>query len=286
MSIITLTTDMGIEDYYVAAVKGAIYRNLPDVRVIDVSHVVSPFKISQAAYLVKHCMDEFPDETVHIIGVDAEPLINFSNPDLSVFPTIVKYKNQYLVGADNGVFSLILGNNQPQEVWRMEDVLSRPDLMNFPTKNILVPAACKIISGVDFESFASSVDGIKRVTALSPVLDGNTLKGVVTYVDHYGNAITNINKEDFERVGKSVPFTIYFRRKEYFIDTISNGYNEVPEGEKVALFNDSGHLEIAINKGTPENGGGAGSLLGLRVNEMVRVEFTPRGSHSTIESLF
>ncbi|HLW30391.1 MAG TPA: SAM-dependent chlorinase/fluorinase [Brumimicrobium sp.] len=286
MSIITLTTDMGSGDYYVASLKGRILKTLPDVQIVDVSHVVSPFKITQAAYLLKNCMNDFPENTVHVVGVDAEPLINFNQPEESIYPTIIKFKGQYFVGADNGFFSLLLGSKKAEGMWRLEDVLSRPELMNFPTKNILIPAACKIIAGEVFESFCSPVESIRKAITLSPVIDGNTLKGMVSYIDHYGNIITNITKDDFYSIGKNVPFVIYFRQKEYYIDVISLGYNEVPPGEKVAIFNDGGYLEIAINKGTPENGGGANSLFGLRVNDIIRIEFTPRGSRTTIESLF
>ncbi|HLV41533.1 MAG TPA: SAM-dependent chlorinase/fluorinase [Brumimicrobium sp.] len=286
MSIITLTTDMGLIDYYVASLKGRILKTLPGVQIVDVSHNVSPFKISQAAYLLKNCINDFPENTVHIIGVDAEPLINFNQPEESIYPTVMKFRGQYFVGADNGVFSLLLGGKKAEGIWRLDDVLSRPELMNFPTKNILIPAACKIVSGEVMESFCSPVDAVRKVIPLSPVIDGNTLKGAVSYIDHYGNIITNILKDDFYRIGKNVPFVIYFRQKEYYIDMISLGYNEVPPGEKVAIFNDGGYLEIAINKGTPENGGGANTLFGLRVGDIIRIEFTPRGSRATIESLF
>lgn len=286
MRIITLTTDMGTEDYYVAALKGRILSLMPDVQIVDISHKVKPFKVTQAAYLLQNAIKEFPDGTIHIIGVDAEPLINFSRPEESIFPTIVKFRNQYFIGADNGVFSLIMGNQEAEEIWRLEDVLSSPKLMNFPAKNILVPAAIKILQGESLESFCSSVDSIHKMIPLSPVIDGHVLRGVVSYVDHYGNIITNISRNDFESIGKDVPFVIYFRKKEYYIDHISTGYNEVQKGEKVAIFNDAGFLEIAINKGTPDNGGGASSLLGLKVNDMIRVEFAPKGSRETLESLF
>src|SRR5690554_2115914 len=197
MSIITLTTDMGLSDYYVASLKGRLLSLSPKTQIIDISHFVSPFKITQAAHLLKSCINDFPDHTVHIIGVDAEPLINFNQPEESIYPTIIKYKNQYFLGADNGFFSLLLGNNKAEGMWRLEGVLSRPELMNFPTKNILVPAACKIIDGVPFESFCSPVESIRKAFPLSPVIDGNTLKGAVSYIDHYGNVITNITKQDF-----------------------------------------------------------------------------------------
>ncbi|RFC53324.1 SAM hydrolase/SAM-dependent halogenase family protein [Brumimicrobium aurantiacum] len=286
MGIITLTSDMGLSDYYVASIKGKILSLSPKTQIIDISHYISPFKISQAAHVLKSTINDFPENTVHIVGVDAEPLINFRQPEESIYPTIIKYKGQYILSADNGFFSLFLGNNKAEGMWRLEDVLSRPELMNFPTKNILVPAACKIADGLPLETFCSPIESIKKAIPLSPIIEENTLKGAVNYIDHYGNIITNISKTDFERIGKNIPFTIYFRQKEYFIDTISLGYNEVPAGEKLAIFNDSGYLEIAINKGTPENGGGANSLFGMRLGDIIRIEFTPRGSRSTIDSLF
>lgn len=286
MDIITLTTDMGISDYYVAALKAKIIHTNPDVNIIDISHHISPFKIEQAAYVLINCINDFPEGTVHIIGVDAEPLINFRNPEESLYPTIIRYKKQYFIGVDNGFFSLLTANKTPEEIWRLDDVLSHPGLMNFPTKNIFVPAACKIINKEPLKSFSTPVKTIRKALSRSPVIDGNILRGAVHYIDHYGNIITNISKADFEKVGKNVPFVIYFRKKEYYIDKISTGYNEVPHGEKVAIFNDGGLLEIAINKGTTGNGGSASTLLGLHLGDIVRIEFIPRGSRETLESMF
>lgn len=286
MSIITLTTDMGVKDHYVATLKGAIYSLYPEAQVVDVSHNVKPFNISQASYFLKNILKDFPDNTVHVIGVDAEPLVNFSQMDESSLPLILYYKKQYFVGTDNGIFSLLLENNKPDALWSLDDVLSQPELMNFPTKKILIPAACKLAKGIKPVEFATKAENVKRAIPLSPVIDGNVLKGAVIHIDHYGNIITNINRENFYKAGRKVPFIIYFRQKEYYIDEISLGYNEVPDGEKVAIFNDSDLLEIAINKGTPENGGGANALFGLRLGDIIRIEFTPRGSRETIESLF
>ena len=286
MQIITLTTDMGLKDHYVAALKGKIYTLHPSVTIIDISHNVKPFNIAQAAFYIKNSLKDFPKGTIHVIGVDAEPLINFSSPEESAFPMVMEFKEQFFIGTDNGIFNLLLENDKPTSLWALEDVLSAPELMNFPTKNILIPAACKLAQGTKPEEIGSKKKGVKKAFQLNPVIDGNTLKGSVIHIDHYGNLITNIKKEDFYRIGRKVPFVIFFRQKEYYIDTISLGYNEVPTGEKVALFNDDGHLEIAINKGTPENGGGANSLFGIKMGDIIRIEFMPRGSKETLSSLF
>ena len=286
MHIITLTTDMGVKDHYVAALKGKIYSLCPSAIIVDISHTVKPFNIGQASFFIRNSIKDFPDGTIHIIGVDPEPLVNFSQPEESALPTIMKFNNQYFIGTDNGIFSLILENQKHQGLWSLDDVLSQPELMNFPTKNILVPAACKLAKGEKPEAIGSVKDSYKKAFLINPVIDGNTVKGSVLHIDHYGNLITNIKKDDFYRIGRNVPFVIYFRQKEYYIDVISLGYNEVPTGEKVAIFNADGYLEIAINKGTPENGGGANSLFGLKLGDTIRIEFTPRGSRETLESLF
>ena len=286
MRIITLTTDMGYKDHYVAALKGRLFSLAPDVKVIDISHSVKPFNISQAAYFIESSIKNFPEGTIHVIGVDPEPLVNFSQPEKSALPIIMKFKEQYFVGTDNGIFSLLLRNAVPQGLWAIDDVLSQPELMKFPTKNILVPAACKLANGELPSSFASETEGYRKAFRINPVIDGHTLKGSVIHIDHYGNLITNIRQDDFYRLGRNIPFIIYFRQKEYFIDEISLGYNEVSPGEKVAIFNDEGLLEIAINKGTPENGGGANMLFGLHIGDVVRIEFLPRGSRETLASLF
>ncbi len=285
MKLITLTTDMGLNDHYVASLKGTILRLASDTMIVDVSHTVKPFDISEAAYHVRSCFADFPEATVHVIGVDSEPIVNFGGSDGS-FPVIMKFRGHYFVACDNGFFGAFLGENTPDGLWRMTDIMSRDKLFKFPTKNILLDAACRLLQGESPENFAEATQDFKR--ALSPVAvsETNLIKGYVIHTDSYGNAITNIDEKLFRRQGKDVPFILYFKRKEYFIDAISESYNEVPQGEKVALFNESGLLEIAINRGANRSTGGAEQLFGLRVNDMVRVEFTPQGSHQTFESLF
>lgn len=106
------------------------------------------------------------------------------------------------------------------------------------------------------------------------------------HIDEYGNIITNIDKQLFERTGNDSPFIIYFKKKDYYVDTISGAYNEVPQGEKLALFNENDLLEIAINRGANKSTGGAEQLFGLHLGDMIRVEFTPKGSRETIDSFF
>ena len=101
MKVITLTTDMGLNDHYVASLKGSLLKSASDVQVVDIVHTVRPFDISEAAFHVRSCFTDFPEGTVHVIGVDSEPIVNFGGSDGS-FPSIMKYQNQYFISCDNG----------------------------------------------------------------------------------------------------------------------------------------------------------------------------------------
>ena len=285
MQIITLTTDMGTRDHYVASLKATILAKMPNVQIIDISHSVRPFDISEAAYHVRSCFNDFPKGTVHIIGVDSEPIINFGGADGS-FPSVLEESGQYFIANDNGFFGAFLEDKKPEKLWRVDNILSVDNPFRFPAKNLLVPIAEKIVSGISLKSFAEPAIKFKRAFSQAAVSEPNLIKGHIIHFDTYGNVITNISEELFRRMGEKVPFTIYFKNKNYFIDAISESYNEVAQGEKVAIFNDNRLLEIAINRGANNSTGGAQELFGLRINDIIRVEFTPQGSRQTLESLF
>lgn len=283
MQIITLTTDMGLSDHYVAALKGSILSRLPETVIVDVSHAVRPFDIVQAAYCISSAYRDFPEGAIHIIGVDSEPVINSRDGS---YPAVMKLHGHYFVANDNGIFALLLKDEEPEGFWLLDDVLSNPGGFRFPAKTIFVPAAVKIASGTAIDTFASAQTEWKRAFSVNPVLEENLIKGAIIHIDHYGNAITNITRQLFYRFEEGTPFTIHFRKRDYYIDTISGSYNEVQPGERVAIFNGNDLLEIAINKGARGGTGGADTLFGLHTGDVVRIEFQPRGSATTIESLF
>ncbi len=285
MQIITLTTDMGLQDHYVAALKGTILKHCPNAHIIDITHTVKPFNISEAAYYLSCCIEDFPEGTLHLIGVDTEPIVDFSGPDGS-YPSILKYKGQFIISNDNGFFGAFLQEKEHEGFWRIDDVLSNPKLFSFPTKNMFIPVACKLLAGEKIENIATEFPTFKKAFFQTAIIETNLIKGNVIHIDNYGNLIVNINKELFYRFGNDIPFTIYFRSRDYFIDSISKAYNEVPEGEKVAIFNDNGLLEIAINRGANGSNGGAQRLFGVNLGDVIRIEFTPRGSKETLDSLF
>ena len=286
MQLITLTSDMGIKDHYLASMKGAIYSASPSIQIVDISHSIVSFSTTETAYCIAHCFESFPIGTIHIIAVNSEPMINLNNEELSYLPSILLFKGHYFIGTDNGIFSLLVQNEVFEGFWRIDNVLSNKNIFIFPAKNILAPAACKLANGIAIETFCSVQAEFQRATAALPITEPNVIKGSVIQIDHFGNIITNISKEIFYSFGENTPFTIYFRKVEYCIDEISSSYTDVPHGEKLAIFNSDNYLEIAVNHGSLDRKNGASTLFGISLKDTIRIEFTPPGSRATIESLF
>ncbi|MFD1255579.1 S-adenosyl-l-methionine hydroxide adenosyltransferase family protein [Mucilaginibacter terrae] len=257
MSIITLTTDLGDKDIYQAALKGSILRILPTVNIVDITHSVAAFNIQQAAFILKNSFYYFPEETVHLIGIDTV----YSDDTRFL---AIRYQNHYFVGADNGIFSLIF-NDESEEMVEI-DILQDHKFLHFPLADIFVKAACHLAQGKPLTQIGIPVNSIEKRGTLQPAVERNQIRGMVIYIDSFQNVITNITKEFFNRIQEGRRFVLYFKRNET-ITHLSWHYNEVPEGEKLCLFGISDHLEIAINKGN------ASGLLGLNLGDSVIIDF-------------
>ncbi|MDC3338005.1 SAM-dependent chlorinase/fluorinase [Flavobacteriales bacterium] len=264
MAIITLTTDMGTRDHYVSAVKGAIYSQLENAQIVDISHDLTRFDIAQCAYIIKNSFQEFPKGSVHIIGVDPEASVNRAH-------LIVECMGHFFIGADNGIFS-ILFDKVPENIFEL-NISQDSDDLTFPVKDVFAKAACHIARGGTPEIIGVRITSIQQKQMYRPIVEENLIRGTVIYIDAYGNVITNITKSLFQQVSKGRSFKILFRSSAYAIDKISRKYSQVPEGEKIALFSSSDYLEIAINKGVEGSGGGANKLFGLKIYDTVTVQF-------------
>lgn len=258
MPIITLTTDLGLKDYYVASIKGQIYSQLDDVTIIDVSHEIPDYEISVAAFCLKNCYKDFPEGSIHIIGVSPEA-------DENTKHLLIHYDGHYFIGADNGIFALLF-EEKPSTIFEL-DILSPKGKATFPTKEVFVKAACHIGRGGTPELIGHKITEINEKTNFQPAIDEDVIRGMAVYIDSYGNITTNITRHLFGLIGKNRPFTIVFRRADYNITKLNDAYNEVPQGEKVALFGANNHLEIAINKGN------ASKLFGIKLRDTIRIEF-------------
>lgn len=258
---------MGLRDFYVGALKGAVYSQLPDAVVVDISHNIPPFDIGQASFVLRNAYEHFPKGTVHIIGV---------NPELDlhegVMHMLVKHRGHYFIGADNGIFSLLF-DGEPDEIFELS-LTQEVDDLTFPTKDVFVPAACHLLRGGTPEVIGKRITGVKQRSMFRPVVEPNAIKGSIIYIDGYSNAITNITRDLFRESARGRKFRVVYGGSNSVIREISDAYNNVPEGERLALFGSGGYLEIAINRGSQGSGGGAESLLGLKINQSVRIEFS------------
>jgi S-adenosyl-L-methionine hydrolase (adenosine-forming) len=256
MAIITLISDFGLKDHYVSSVKGAIYSQLPDAVVIDISHQVEKFNIQGAAFLLKETYLSFPPKTVHIIGL----LTELKNTGGYV---IVEHNDHFFIAADNGIFSLLF-DEVPKKIIQIP--ISTNLNLSFPVRDVFAPVACKLAKGELMESLGKPKDSLLQRLPFRASSMGNIIRGSIVYVDSYENVVTNIDRALFEQVGKGQPFVIEFARN-YKIEKISREYNDVPEGEILALFNASNYLEIAMRNGN------VSGLLSLKLNDSITIRF-------------
>ena len=258
MPIITLTSDWGIKDNYAAVVKGKILSYMPSAVIVDVSHLVPSFDIVRAAFLIKNTYNNFPKGSVHILGVEEDASID--TPHI-----IVDYDGHYFIGADNGLFSLICDENTVS-IYEIE-VNQDSDYYTFPARDVFAKVACHVAQGKNIEELGEKVNFKTKKLAIKPVLDGNTLRGTILYIDSYENIITNISEKLFKEIVKKKKFSIVLPPPSYRIEKISKSYKDVGKTDLVAFFNTLGLIEIAINNGK------AASLLGLKLDDIIRIEF-------------
>ena len=254
MPIVTLTTDLGWEDYYVGAIKGAILCESPDVHFVDITHSISPHDIVQGAFTLKNAYPNFPKGTIHLIN------INNSSTD-KVDLLLIQHDGHYFLGPDNGVFSLLF-NEQPLDIRRLPGAFRN----SFSIKELLGVGVGYLVHGKAWETIGDPGETIRAALSLQPVIGPNWIRGSVIYIDHYENAVVNITKDLWEKVGQQRKFELLFKRHEP-IELLAENYFSVPVGAPLCLFNAAGYLEIAVNMGK------ARSLLGLEMEDTVQVDF-------------
>lgn len=248
MALITLTSDIGHQDYLVGAVKGQLLGMDQGFQLVDVTHALSPFNYPQAAYVCRGAFKQFPPGTFHLI------LVNLFD-EKPEHLLLVRHHGHYFLIADNGLITMIL-EEVPELVVALP--LPRGALRNtLLFTQVFGRAIQGIQKGRRPEELGDAGVSIQVKNPLRPQLGNNWMEGQVIFIDHFENVIVNISREEFEEQRKGRSFKIVFKRDEV-IDKISETYADAGEGEKLALFNAAGYLEIAINKGN------AAGLLGLQ----------------------
>lgn len=275
MPIITLTTDFGMKDHAVGTVKGAILSELNSAVVVDISHEIPPFHISEAAYIIKNAYQSFPKGTIHLIGVDSE--ITPENKHIALL-----LDDHYFICANNGIMSLIAAEINPQKI--VEINIHNAIETNFPVLDVFVKVACHIARGGTLEVIGKNIESIKQIKEFEPIINNeqNQITGHVMYIDNYGNVVTNVNRKLFENIGKGRPFELNARSLRF--DTIHDNYSDainfdLPKekreeaGKKLAIFNSSNYIELAIYKSNPNTVGSASTLFGLSLMDIMTIKF-------------
>jgi S-adenosylmethionine hydrolase len=231
--IITLTSDFGTRDGYIAEIKGYILSHLENPTIVDITHGISPFNIGQAAFNIYNAHAWFPRGTVHIVIVD--PGVG-SERDI----VIIEAKDMFFVGPDNGVFDPLIYLYDSYKSWRVDTGQYDKVSATFHGRDIFTPVALRLCKGEKPESMGTKTN-LKYRLLTEEMLSGS--EAVVLHVDHFGNIITAVNRNligdrftglKFNQI--VIPFVQY--------------YDQGEEGKPVCLFGSNGLLEVAINRGS------------------------------------
>ena len=260
-AIITLTSDFGVNDHFIGAMKGVILEIAPEAQIVDISHAVQPFDILDGALTISQAYSYFPAGTVHMVIVD--PGVGTARR-----PVILTSERHMFVAPDNGVLSLVYDREERLSVRHVtaEHYFLQPRSNTFHARDIFSPVAAFLAKGIEPSRFGEEITDYVRFAAPRPKpVDERTLRGVVLKVDRFGNLITNITPQDAPQLFEAAPpaFKISIGTKTQATRMCTN-YAEGAPGEVFGILGSMGFLEVAANRGSAFQLMGAGK--GSEVN--------------------
>ena len=246
ISLITLLTDFGDRDYFVASMKGVILNINPQARIVDLSHQVAQHQIEDAAYVLKSSYRYFPDGTVHVAVVD--PGVGGTRR-----PLLVSTSRYFFLAPDNGLLTDIIHEELSAEVRQIENKQYRLDAegATFDGRDLFAPAAAWLTRGQAPGTFGRLIRDVTTLPAQEPAWEGPTFVGRIAYVDHFGNLISNITPShlaDIRRYTKRTSVSI--RIAGATIDDLTTCYADGSSDALRALINSNGHVEIFVKEGS------------------------------------
>ena len=254
MGLITLISDFGAKDYYVALLKAAIFKQYSGASVVDITHDITRHDIMEAAFYLQSTFDHFPESTIHVVCVNS-----FYSPKSELI--MIKYKGHYFIGPNNGLFSLVFTELSADHIWQISDNL------NTQNQYEIVGAAITIIASNRYEElFVQPIGNFDRKISLQPVITSQQIRATIVHIDQFGNVIVNLDQRTFEQVRANRPYAIYYKSNDP-ITSLSSSYSDSMIGDVCAFFNTINLLEIAINMGN------AHELLNLNKNETIQINF-------------
>jgi len=253
-SIITLTTDFGVRDGFVAQMKGVILGINPRAKLIDVTHEIAPFSVLEGALVLKDLSRYFPRGTIHVGVVD--PGVGGERRGI-----VVRSEDHVYVGPDNGLFSLVLSGSKSWEVREIANpdyTLPRPH-PTFHGRDVFAPVAAHLSLGELFDDVGNLIDDPVLVAMPAINRTDSGIEGEVIHIDRFGNLVSNVEAAVLDRPVHVV------RTGNVEIKGISRFFGEAEKGRALALINSFGYLEVAVN------GGDASRLLGIEIGERIEV---------------
>jgi S-adenosylmethionine hydrolase len=246
--VIALFTDYGWEDPYVAQLKGVILTIDPSARIMDLTHTVPPFNVTEGAYLLDQSAEEFPAGTIFVavvdpqVGTERDPVLIETN------------KGKYFVGPDNGLFTEVIDNEGFSKAWKLDKTeYYRPGSTSatFHGRDIFGPIAAHLAAGVDPDKLGSPIRNLMMLPVKDPSFASGTISVQVLHLDRYGNVILNL-KSDSDvatkfKEGNLVKISI---GRESYSGPLVKTYGDGEKGRLILLYGGNGLLEIAKNQGS------------------------------------
>jgi len=254
--LITLTTDFGSRDGYVAQMKGVILGINPQARLIDVTHDIESFDIMEAALVIRGLSEYFPAGTVHVAVVD--PGVGSSRRGI-----VMRLNGRFYVGPDNGLFSLVFARSRASDVREISNsnLFLRQPHPTFHGRDVFAPAAAHLSMGIAFDAVGAVVEDPVILSIPEPIQTEDGIEGEIIHLDRFGNLTSNIESGMLHRSVDSV------QTGGWEIKGIKKFFSEVPTGAPIAVINSFGFLEIAVNLGN------ASLDLGVQKGSRVKVKW-------------
>lgn len=255
MQIVSLTTDYGTKDYYVAELKASILTKKNDFAIIDISHEIDHYDIVQAAFYLNNAIPSFPVGSIHVIAVNC----NYKRKSEYI---CFEKGGHFFIGPNNGVFSLMFNDLDETKIY----VIQSPNEEQMSIVGLYAHAAAYIGHGLPLEDMGPIVERFNSKLVIQPVATSSQIRATIIHIDHFENVVVNLKKDLFDRVRNGRNFALYYKQNDP-ITYLSKDYGDVAIGDPLAFFNSAGYLEIAINMDK------ASSMLNLFKNEMIQINF-------------
>ena len=257
--IVTLLTDFGTKDHYVASIKGVILRINPLCTLIDITHQIKPQDVEEGAFVLASAFSYFPKGTIHLAVVDPE----VGGPR---DPILIVTDHFFFVGPDNGLFSLVLHKEKVKEAFKLtENRFFLPKVSDtFHGRDLFAPVAGHLALGISPKAFGRRIDSWKTLEFQGPLIEKKSMVGKVVHIDSFGNLITNIEEKNLGYFVRGIPFHILIGKRR--IEGIQRGYWEAERGDLLALIGSSGLLEISVNEGNAQK------VLKVKRGDPIRIQ--------------